>query len=1169
MGFEEWENKYRRKPHLNDFLDNEEEDSVILRMGNLHKSIHQRSPHTMYPEGYDTIDRRKRKKLRDPGGFCHGERNAFTDERRGEKFMRQLAEMQEEEERLSTCLTPFREGLLYKTRMWAKNDLDNTLENYVTYKRQEDARRRAQFKLDNYTDFHLDSDEDVEYFDDLYPENTRQYKDRFAYDSALDIPQGYRERKCRKSKLGEWAPEAMLSPVEEPLEEFVDPMDELQCLVETVSEYLAEKEEEISRYGSLPKSNKSRLSSLGSYHTDSFGDDTHNLKDSKRDSTSQKSEQGITGVKNAVSSLFSSLSEKVNKQPVASSQPQAAEPQSSGLTKLFSFIPKSKNTAPVAVVSPVESEKNFAYLCPQPQEPKLQGNVRNSTSTQRTNNPSLETATKTQNVPGNTVLDKLNPLKLFSTDNSQSSENRQPPEQNFQSDLNKMYREKQPVPTNRPFVSDENMYIKQNMSSATQQEKTGLFSSFPKSLSSLITPSAPIPPQGPPSIAVYPIHDSTPNPPQQKADDSSFKLKLPFLSSENVSAQQQSKAEGGMLSGFLKFASNEDVSASKNVQNQPNKSSPQVSVSQPSSTQQQTTEKGWFSSLFAAPDASQPTQNVQNRLPDQHRTPQGSQSHQSHPRLGPSEKQNQPESQGFLTGLLKTNSNDNKSAIPNQPNQGLLSGFLKFGSTSDLSAPTQSHQPPPSHTQPKLSHHQTPQQQNPPQGTTGGFLTGLFKLSSAENVSPNAEVVNQSKVTSAPPTQQTSEQSQGFLSSFLKLTSTENDSKKQTVQEKSPPAHLGQPIHSQNPVSPNQSVATSHPRQQFGPQEIRQPSVSRQQTVPPQQTQSQRSGLLTGLFKFASADSIDTRESLPDVSQSKSNYDQRAAIDANKDRREPVLPQNKREGIGFLSSSHKTSSETVERQAQSNIFHKPEHQTAKAESANQPGVFSGLFNKITKSENVETTSQISTANQRETHHMIQQSFSTSQESCKGTSQPNPQGFLSGLFHKKETEQIGNQRKTEVAGPVTEQRTQSASFPSDGMRNIGSDARGNANQPAALPGRSRHAFVRAPVSIDAESLDLRTSATFARSLQSQTTYASVSMEQGMWWPAEDGDCGYFVYTDHEYIYALLTDAAGVTVKHVDDISEEEWRQRVVPGKEKQYPQSSVSQPKLHPVQVEKR
>ena len=41
--------------------------------------------------------------------------------------------------------------------------------------------------------------------------------------------------------MGGWAPEAMLSPVEEPRDKYMDPMDELQCLVETISDYLAEK----------------------------------------------------------------------------------------------------------------------------------------------------------------------------------------------------------------------------------------------------------------------------------------------------------------------------------------------------------------------------------------------------------------------------------------------------------------------------------------------------------------------------------------------------------------------------------------------------------------------------------------------------------------------------------------------------------------------------------------------------------------------------------------------------------------------------------------------------------------------------------------------------------------------------------------------------------------
>ncbi len=75
-----------------------------------------------------------------------------------------------------------------------------------------------------------------------------------TYGNQTERLQGYREKKSGKGKIGGWAPEVMLSPVEEPSDEYVDPIDELQCLVETVSEYLAEKEEEISnmdRYPSL------------------------------------------------------------------------------------------------------------------------------------------------------------------------------------------------------------------------------------------------------------------------------------------------------------------------------------------------------------------------------------------------------------------------------------------------------------------------------------------------------------------------------------------------------------------------------------------------------------------------------------------------------------------------------------------------------------------------------------------------------------------------------------------------------------------------------------------------------------------------------------------------------------------------------------------------------
>ncbi|XP_035996593.1 uncharacterized protein LOC118564010 [Fundulus heteroclitus] len=323
MGVEEWENKYRRrsKPQLSDFLD-DEEDNVIFRMGRPYPEPARTpvSQHPVqssfraatYPEGYDTIDRRRKKRITDPRGLLDKQREATSpsllaplQEKRGEPFMRQVAEMQEEEERFmtSTCLRPYKDGLLYKTRMWAKNELDNTLENYVAYKKGYDPRQRARF------DFEFESCRDLPHaagadkeIDDVdflggefYSEDAQHHKERHSYAGYVEYPQGLREKKCGKSKTGGWVPEAILSPVEEPIDEYVDPIDELQCLVDTVSEYLAEKEEEISKYGSLPKSSKSRLSSQGSNRTDSFGEDQSISKDCKGEPQTQAdSDQAAT-----------------------------------------------------------------------------------------------------------------------------------------------------------------------------------------------------------------------------------------------------------------------------------------------------------------------------------------------------------------------------------------------------------------------------------------------------------------------------------------------------------------------------------------------------------------------------------------------------------------------------------------------------------------------------------------------------------------------------------------------------------------------------------------------------------------------------------------------------------------------------------------------------------
>nr|XP_008290346.1 PREDICTED: uncharacterized protein LOC103364853 [Stegastes partitus] len=264
MGVEDWENKYKRlsKPQLRDFLD-DEEDSVIFRMGRPYPEpsatpIRQNTKRSgflpaPYPEGYDTIDRRRKKKITDPGVFLSTEADKYREEtfpsdlavlreKRGELFMRQVAEMQEEEERMTSCLRPYKNGLLYKTRMWAKTELDNTLENYVAYKKEQDARMRARFdfEFESSQDLHYptEAEEDIDGIafmgEDFHSENTTHYKDRysFSYEGHVDNSQGLREKKSAKSKTGGWVSEAMLSPVEEPSDEYVDPMDELQVALE-------------------------------------------------------------------------------------------------------------------------------------------------------------------------------------------------------------------------------------------------------------------------------------------------------------------------------------------------------------------------------------------------------------------------------------------------------------------------------------------------------------------------------------------------------------------------------------------------------------------------------------------------------------------------------------------------------------------------------------------------------------------------------------------------------------------------------------------------------------------------------------------------------------------------------------------------------------------------
>ncbi|KAM4720181.1 uncharacterized protein unc13bb isoform 4-T4 [Anableps anableps] len=1193
MGFEEWENKYkgRSKPQLSDFLD-DEEDTVIFRMGRPYPeptrttvSQNHSFRAATYPESYDTIDRRRKKRITDAGGLLDKQREetspsrlAPLQEKRGEPFMRQVAEMQEEEERFmtSSCLRPHKDGLLYKTRMWAKNDLDNTLENYVAYKKGYDPRPRARF------DFEFDC------VDPPYPPGADKdtndinfvagdfYKERHSNEGYLEYPQALREKKC--GRTGGWVSEAILSPVEEPIDEYVDPMDELQCLVDTVSEYLAEKEEEISKYGSLPKSSKSRLSSQGSNRADSFGEDQSISKDCKGETqTEADPDQGISGVKNAMSSLFGSITDKVG---VGLKQPAPApQPVQSGLTRLLSFIPtKANSTTPVAVVSPVETspKKSFSSLPHQPPQNKTQNPqetgsaLRSQMRSTREHTP--EVPSQSQSAAGNSVLEKLNPLKLFSgVEGQNSAESRQEFESKYsqehvQSDgkwvAKAVHQGKQSIMDDGAVKSvrlgssshnysvqnhDEKLYWNQNsemykqnlnppepQKSANQTANTGFFSPFKKSLSTLITPAIPVPPQSSPPVAVYPVFRANKNPQPQKPvgnQSLSSKPRLPFLPSENVPTQQGPKPDGGVLSGFLRFSSPEDTGVSMTTQNCPQEYHDTAAM------QQKNTEKGWFSSMFN-PSSSPASSNQKSNLHSQSsRVPSDQQYTSNQKPTRVPQNSDQSGSQHFTTTPLRGSLAEDISQVGSgQPKQGLLSGLLNFGSGSDLFG-----NPPPKGNNPS---HSSPQQ-NFTTPEKGGLLSGLLKFSSTENIQQNIqqhppEAEKQREMCSSSPgqqqtsgeTQQTQPQQRGLLSGLLKFGSTENISNSQTVPQSSSDQHkqVSNAQKTQGLTGGMRNRAMSHQEVQ----ETFKPGFVRQQTVPLQQP-SQQGGLLSGFFKFSSADSIN-KHNQPSgdqhgISSSESSHEQ------PRQNNFPVPNQNQSQrnttqtaqGTGLFSGLFKSSSENMNQQQP----HRSTQETqvnqqvnvpcsqpcpAQTEMASQSGVFSGLLSKLTKtSENADLTCQksaektiqerdvVSTltkprSHQDQTLHSFanlkqhsSQGYVDKDKMIQGAGQ---QGFSSG-FSKNATEtSCFNQAK--MGGQNAEQLTllaKTTRLTSDLIKSSTTDftnERVERSVPICLnPGQSRHALISTPVAIHNESLDLRTSAAFARSLQSQTAHYSFS------------------------------------------------------------------------------
>lgn len=1069
MGVEEWESKYKIPDLgvLDDYLDTEqkmwkEEDrSIIYRISdNQSESKGSRfyqivECDALSPE--DVGGTRNRSREQRPGfdssevRLVYKQAGSFEDESSPPEIDI-IPSVKQQREPIN------RDSLLYRTRLWAKTALEGTLENYAAFceeeaAREEAARIRARIEYGSVgsdeMQFSFGSEEELDDLTFTEGDVGYEYESYYCHDTS-----------CH----GE---DSVVSLVEEPSDEYVDAMGELKILINSVSEYLAVKEEEINQYESMPKPVRRKLPALP---TDAQvvepgdGEKSEVKPDVKEDSAV---EQGIAGVKNAMSSLFSSITgtktatdtQETSKTPspqppqeesgiskllnlipksntgaketssTAAADPptsQASPQPDSGISKLLSFIPKSGGTSPpVAVVPPASqepgTEKKFFLQSLLPFQSSETSQQSDASQVAPSGAESRGTPSNQSTSAFESVLGRLSPMRLFSSAPPSRETSPQPTEQerasvNSESQEASVSHSRECSQSERcvsgetrpdsgsgsvELLSDigsgsvellpetessgELPEIQQRRPSPPSEpklesssEETGFFSPFRKSLSSLISA---VPPENPPQT-------------DNKTQDESFlsnKVKIPFFSSENISATP--KAEGGMLSGILKLASGETSSVSqKDSSPSPARTPSPSRAALLESVPKANTETGWFSNLFKVSSnepAKEPVKppvtptviltkpHHQNELHSEELCSDITKSTES--RTESPQKQ-QSDNDLYITSDVHPKSDDSKDQSPSKLDeqaktqtqgpqaQGILSGLLKLGSAETPS--------PEKKTQGGDSQ---PQQ--------GGLFSGLF-LSASQSSSQ---------------TQQNSgaQQSGGLLSGFLKLGT---DSASPSTDNSTPPGQsgktqvqqAGQPAAPQTPMGgllsgllkkatdtvtgPQPSQSTPELQQNATDDKVK--STETLPNVSQRSSPNQPGGILSGLNKLGSS-----VVSLTDKDQPGQHFKQPVDSDRQLKQLDPeAVKEHPKEATDSTQSSGLFGGLLKLTEAVSSAPKEPQATQSPQATQPQPGnMLSGLFNKIVESNSAQSQRPsepgAQAANQTQSHPAA----------------PQQGGFLSGLF----------------------------------------------------------------------------------------------------------------------------------------------------------------------------
>ncbi|XP_033614870.1 protein unc-13 homolog B isoform X12 [Fukomys damarensis] len=290
-----------------------------------------------YHQKYDIIDRSKKKPLY--GHFEHSERRQYDDKSSNKTNCKGIyldtenynCHIEKKKQNYPS-LHPYKSGFVVKSGMWTtkleghydlpyylmncekSSSLNQHVPNFTPLDTLEDSTSSTSEEL---MDSPISEEQERLLSPMWHPSRVHhvgEFADKYyVSDPALPL----QRMNCNINTVGDLSGcsmgEIIPSSTVEPKEDYSDAMDELHCLVETVSEYLAEKEEEINRFGSVSTAKKTHKhkSTVEPNNAEQKMPEGQILPLSICKDVKATSFPELNGVKCAIGSLFTSLTEKV------------------------------------------------------------------------------------------------------------------------------------------------------------------------------------------------------------------------------------------------------------------------------------------------------------------------------------------------------------------------------------------------------------------------------------------------------------------------------------------------------------------------------------------------------------------------------------------------------------------------------------------------------------------------------------------------------------------------------------------------------------------------------------------------------------------------------------------------------------------------------------------